>query len=183
MLKNLTNDQLLACVEFNQLLVDTSPTAVLVWLGEVEVENVTSKALVRLLACFNRLFFPGADMDLEFEWIIKAHVYGHCLDYQMPTAPDALPVVMIGLNNRDYKKICNCLPLNHRAAGRLSTSLHEVVHAYFRIYSCRRCESSCDSVRDTAGHGRAWQRVANLVDVGSQVSVGTLAAQRCPTTD
>jgi hypothetical protein len=69
--------------------------------------------------------------------------------------------------------------------GRLSTLLLEAVHVYFRIYSCRWCESSETSVRDTAGHGRAWQRVASLVEhatprvLGVPLKLGRFSAIKC----
>jgi hypothetical protein len=49
----------------------------------------------------------------------------------------------------------------------MSTLLHELVHAYLDYYACR-CEEILDSfetkVKQSRGHGHAWQRIANSIE-------------------
>jgi hypothetical protein len=63
--KYFTNDQILACVEFSQLLNDKSPIPMFTRLGETELRNTTSEEMISILGCFNRLFFPGATLNFE----------------------------------------------------------------------------------------------------------------------
>jgi hypothetical protein len=72
--KRFTNDQILACIEFSQLLNDTSLTALFVRLGEVEVQNTTPKELAHIFSCFNRLFFPGANTYFEVELFTETNL-------------------------------------------------------------------------------------------------------------
>jgi hypothetical protein len=158
--KYFTNDQILACVEFSQLLNDKSPTPMFTRLGETELRNTTSEEMISILGCFNRLFFPGATLSFEFEWLTDPGVYRQCLY----SNTDNLRMVKIGLNRCEYKVLPDHPTLNRRAMARLSTLLHEVVHAYLCVYACTMCESSRISVMDARGHGRAWQHVAGLIE-------------------
>ncbi|KAF1831181.1 hypothetical protein BDW02DRAFT_601042 [Decorospora gaudefroyi] len=165
-----TLDQLLARRQFQQLLHDPDPNPIFTRLGERRLKNVDPEELIRILDCFNRLFFPGAVMDFEFRWLSNPNTLGNSIRSLTPNGGRL--IVKIGLNDYHHSYPLEYLPLNQRAMSRLNTLLHEVVHAYFQAYSCRQCQASLSAVEDTKGHGRAWQRVAALVERAASCVLG-----------
>jgi hypothetical protein len=127
--------------------------------------------MIDVLSLLNRLFFPGAGMDIQFEWISGGRVYGQTWDTSSMTSTDR-PTGKIDLNFKVFREIPSYSPLNNRAMGRMGTMLHELVHAFFDAYACKMCQSSTRSVNDAKGHGRAWHHVTSLVERAAPRVIG-----------
>lgn len=58
------------------------------------------------------------------------------------------------------------------AMGRLTTSLHEVVHAFIGMYACTSCPSHNAYVEHLEGHGLVWQRIVNYAEHAASHAMG-----------
>ena len=152
---------------WKDLCNDKSAKSLLQRLGGKNGIDVSKAEMKRLINIFTFIFFPttstDAKMELDFAW----------QDWrQMPQEVGAYreldkggPLICMCAFN--YVKGESCGSLNEIALDRLSTILHELIHAYLDFYACRCVEvldSFEENVDQAQGHGRAWQRIASAIE-------------------
>jgi hypothetical protein len=151
-----TNNQLAACLDFHKLASDTAPTSLRARLGQENMQSLVSVPEIQdLLRCFNRIFFPGACTDFVFAWSSNPGAVGSWA-HEPQLGSSAVPAVQVRLHPTQCKSLPDYPRFSARAMGRLSTLLHEVVHAHLLVYACKICEPSYVAVEDAGGHGAAW---------------------------
>ena len=123
--------------------------------GTLTVDDM--RALIKHLLC---VFFFGAIIPFDFAW------HSHYLETNVNwigvtvtenrngedvqcIAMHPTKVVMSGSPSRDFTRAL--------AMQRLSTLMHELIHAVILALCCRACRAANDNL---AHHGRAWQRLA-----------------------
>jgi hypothetical protein len=151
-----TNNQLAACLDFHKLANDTAPTSLRARLGQENMQSLVSVPEIQdLLRCFNRIFFPGACTDFVFAWNSNPGAVGSWAR-EPQLGSSAVPAVQVRLHPTQCKSLPDYPRFSARAMGRLSTLLHEAVHAHLLVYACKICEPSYVAVEDAGGHGAAW---------------------------
>jgi hypothetical protein len=159
-LTTFTNDQLSACIEFQNMSHDESATSVMSRLGlDNAGDSVSTQEMQHLATLLMRIFFPDAALELDFQWTSMPSVFGWCLG--IPTRNQQC--ILIALHRTSHAEIPDYPPFNGRARARLGTLLHELVHAYFAMYVCM-CEAYKKDVHDAGIHGVAWHHVAAVVE-------------------
>jgi hypothetical protein len=165
-LRIVSNDQLWARLDLQEAFDNTSPIGFPARLGHENLDGqVTLDEMQYLLKLLNRLFFPGAPMEFTFTWGPDriGSPLGSCSSI-VSTNSEGNPVAHICLHPTSFRDVPEHPPFSSRAMGRMSTLLHEVVHAYLRVYTCTMCTGRDIVVDDISGHGVAWQHVAGAVE-------------------
>jgi len=73
---------------------------------------------------------------------------------------------------KDLSKQADPLSPRLRFKEYIDTLLHEMLHAYFAIYTCATspaCKESCDTLLHRHGHGNAWQDAALVIENATEV--------------
>ncbi|KAG9188198.1 hypothetical protein G6011_02121 [Alternaria panax] len=153
---------------FQALVEDKSDKALLKRLGKDNASKVSKDEMKQLIKTFSTIFFPttrsDAPMELDFEWEdwrdrrTRIGLY-----YERDGGTPTISMCAFNYN----KKVSSYGSVNVLAMDRLSTILHEIVHAYLDHYACRcvgKPELFEEDVNQLNGHGRAWQRIASLVE-------------------
>jgi len=147
--------QLAAIAAFRGLVEDKATGSLLRRLGWSDARSVSKDQMKYLMKLLSAIFFRDYQMELEFEWKnCNDNVFGR---YTCDVHPK------IELSAFDYMDASPHGNLPARTMSRLSTLLHELVHAYLGIYACR-CPSFVKDVESLKGHGLAWQRIASSVE-------------------
>lgn len=160
-------------------LIRAERTTTLHKLGWKNAGKAVRKAdILQILDIFNRLFFFGA-LRLQFKWEVGLTGPGGGAAYGQCCPPNSCASSLIQMD-------AVCINTNIQGlAGhsgptlsRLGTLLHEVLHAYFFQYACRRCAMWGTNIGD-GGHGRAYQMTASRLEEvterlfgGMRLSVG-----------
>jgi len=149
------DEQLDAIASFKELVEDKATGSLLRRLGWYDPRSVSKDQMKYLMKLLSAIFFRDYEMELDFEWKT-------CNDnYFGRYTCDVHPKIEMSASN-----YMDALPhgnLSARTMSRLSTLLHELVHAYLGVYACR-CPSFVKDVESLKGHGLAWQRIASSVE-------------------
>jgi len=168
-LGNLTDSQRKATKAFLDMIEDQSEDALLQRLGRRDTHDVKEWEMERLMILLSQIFFqitPWDRMEVFFRFedaTDDPHVLGTC------SAPDRHgkfhdDKVTVRMSPCTVKSIPGFRHLNGRTMSRLSTLVHELVHAYINMYACISCLSYQEDVDQLDGHGRVWQRIARRVE-------------------
>ncbi|KAI4923611.1 uncharacterized protein J4E92_007585, partial [Alternaria infectoria] len=149
------DEQLDAIASFKELLEDKATGSLLRRLGWYDASSVSKDQMKYLMKLLSAIFFRDYQMELDFEW----KTYND--DYFGRYTCDVHPKIEMSAFN--YMLASPHGNLSARTMSRLSTLLHELVHAYLGIYACR-CPSFVKDVESLKGHGLAWQRIASSVE-------------------
>jgi hypothetical protein len=145
---------------------------------QVKYHSPESSACLRpYFDLFNRMFFDEslAKSVCTFEmvhrgdrrWMLNScarHFYGSAKQLIMPESPVHAKVKILLFENPKRSK-------STRLQSYVGALLHEMIHAYFQLYtcSCRKCVDEERPLRGVTGHGIAWQRAAKVIEDFMQV--------------
>ena len=163
--EHLTDAQLKAIDAFNAMIEDHSEHAVLQRLGHPDARSVNGWEMERLIILLTTIFFqttPWDRMEVRFDWSNQPSDPGSMGDCTC-AGPDQ-PYAVVRLSASEVRPFRAFRHLTGRAMSRLSTLLHELVHAYVGYYACPCCSSSREDLVQLGGHGRVWQRIARSVE-------------------
>jgi len=163
--EHLTDSQLKAIDVLNGMIEDHSEQAVLQRLGHQDARSVKGWEMERLIILLTTIFFqttPWDRMEVRFDWSDQPSDPGSMGDCTC-AGPDQ-PYAVVRLSASEFRPFQNFRHLSGRAMSRLSTLLHELVHAYVGYYACPCCSSYREDLVQLGGHGRVWQRVARSVE-------------------
>jgi hypothetical protein len=160
---------------FATLLGDTLDGTLMKRLGKKDASNVSEDEMDTLIKILSTIFFPTMcsdyKMELGFEWTDWRDERSLLGDYT--DCEYGGPRIRMGAFN--FSRAPEDGPVNGLALNRLSTILHELVHAYLDHYACRCApnpRSFNEDVEQWKGHGRAWQRIAWSVEEAAPSLVG-----------
>ncbi len=160
---------------FATLLGDTSDGALIKRLGNKHASSVSRDEMDALIKILSTIFFPTTwsddKMELDFKWT-DLRGWPSCMGDYTERAHGGPMIRMCAFNFSGAQKDG---PVNRFAMDRLSTILHELVHAYLDHYACRCApnpRSYDEDVEQFKGHGRAWQRIACSVEENALSLVG-----------
>ncbi|KAF2655297.1 hypothetical protein K491DRAFT_716379 [Lophiostoma macrostomum CBS 122681] len=137
---------------------------------------VGKREMEKLLQIINELFFFAAIPNLEFWWVEE---FGDEMLGACATRPES-QVNIIKMNTTAYDEGWKDHP-QARQLDRLSTLLHEALHAYLNTHSCKSCSRFGDNMGN-GGHGMAWTLVAAKLEaavprlLGVPVRLGVFCA-------
>lgn len=155
-LKYATNIEIGACAELNRLINDKSINSVMRRLETPTQCLVAPHEMENLLRLLARAFFPcGDSIKFSFSWMEQRAAYGSCILID--------GVASIKMSPTSWAEVDGTPVLQAAGMGRLSTLLHETVHAFLGCYTCK-CPMEKIHVEDWRGHGIAWQRISNWVE-------------------
>jgi len=105
------------------------------------------------------VFFFGAAIPFDFAWETGILETNDWLGVTSPLDHNGVEVQVIAIHPTKVKLDVTLAPNYIRALAiqRLSTLMHEIIHAVLNTLCCRDCYASNDNL---AQHGRAWQRLA-----------------------
>ena len=153
---------------FKSLVEDKSDKALLKRLGKTDGRQVSQDEMKLLIKTFSTIFFPttpsDVQMELDFQWEDWRNTPGEIGLYC--TNGTDMPWISMCAFNVD-KEVPSYGHLNGLAMDRLSTILHEIVHAYLDRYACHCIGvfgSFEESVNQLSGHAWAWQRITSSVE-------------------
>jgi len=161
----LTDAQIKAIDAFNAMIEDRSEHAVLQRLGHPDARSVEGWEVERLIILLTAIFFqttPWDRMDVRFAWSDQPSDPGSMGDCTC-AGPDQ-PYAVVRLSASEVRPFRDFRHLSGRAMSRMSTLLHELVHAYVGYYACPCCSSYREDLVQLGGHGRVWQKVARSVE-------------------
>jgi hypothetical protein len=171
--EHLTDTQLKAIETLDCMIQDQSEVALLRRLGHPDGQDVEYWEMERLIILFSKIFFqitPWDKMEVLFHWGVSAaypHLLGSC------TGPDfGRRKTKVWMSAYAVTPDPSFRHLNGTTMSRLSTLVHELVHAYICEYACRSCPSYQEDVAQLDGHGRVWQRIAKSVEYFARRVIG-----------
>ena len=120
-----------------------------------------TEVMMRMIEAFSKMFFLGKLDSVRLEWNSEMAEYGKCSVSYINGLQGC-----ITLSRRDYH-------IETRDRNRLGsytgTLLHELCHAFVRLYSCSgecrqfQCVAGQSIARGETGHARAWFLLATAV--------------------
>ncbi|KAF2006722.1 hypothetical protein P154DRAFT_570105 [Amniculicola lignicola CBS 123094] len=116
---------------------------------------------LKLLNVFNDLCFFGVVNNLEFEWLDESeNVLGHCI-VDLTTGTPTIAISTRDWCNEFWEEMGSMCEARKR--DRISTALHEMIHAYLERYACGDCPMWHKCI-GFDGHGAAWQLIAAAIE-------------------
>ena len=172
-----TDEQLDALAKWKALLKNKSGTNLLQRLGEYDAgRSVQEREMEELMKIFAAILFRitrADEMQLEFSWSnLDDGDLGFCYSPNVITRSCRIGMPRTKVDAHVNPTTANAYGFNGRAVDRLSTLLHELVHAYLDLYGCRSCTSNIECVVQLDGHGRAWQLIASAIERATGVYLG-----------
>lgn len=154
-----TVKEIYACKVLTQMLSNRTPGSMLQRLGQPDARAVATHEIESLLVLWSMAFFPSSEqMTFSFSWNDGRDPYL----YGSTKVIDN--VSYIKLNPLGCKTVAAYGALNANTMARLSTLLHELVHAFIRTFACKCHDTRFENLDNAGGHGVVWQRIANWVE-------------------
>lgn len=149
----------ISATEALQMMVhDPKPGSIFQLLGQPDPRGVSAQDMEKLLKQLYKAYFPSpGQLEFVFSWTEEGDsTYGSCAT--------ANGVAYVDLNALSCDEPAAYGVLSGRALGRLGTLLHELVHAFVEMYTCRNCPAWDANVDCARGHGHVWQSIAYWVE-------------------
>jgi hypothetical protein len=152
--ENLSEDQKKASIRFQQLMekLGEDLNAKECFIAEDKMEE--------LIQVLNRLCFLGALPEIEFGWCWDTE-WAHFALYEVYDESEPVRILMhrsFSVGDRHFKG-----HKDKKRLARLSTLLHEMVHAFLERFCCETCPTFQDN-HGSDGHGRAWLMIAAKIE-------------------
>ena len=127
-------------------------------LNEADAREHVNQGKMRTLVMMLSIFFSGQIDPLQVQWNTKwldsEDFWLHSLLVSLRHLDS--PNIYASLHDWSYTHLS-------RAAARLGVLLRESTHAFLAEYGCKGCSGYGDNF-GSAGHGRAWQRLALTIN-------------------
>ncbi|CAG8955710.1 hypothetical protein HYFRA_00010976 [Hymenoscyphus fraxineus] len=121
---------------------------------------------------FDSLFFNGTLKNLCSIFLIRNQNFVPLGQTRPPTTTSHVAMKIEIRDLFTFPGRCEVLPLRERLASYIETLLHEMLHAFFMIYSCPCI--SCNVINESAqglgllGHGESWLRAALQLELAAK---------------
>jgi hypothetical protein len=123
-------------------------------------------------------FFLGAPVKIELMWNIKDMVEHDTLGFTETTERDGQEIELIMMHpTKKYTHSWISDQGRSMALDRVSTVVHELIHAFLDSLGCSKCASNHENM---SNHGRAFQILAKAIEeqaprlIGLQLNLGRL---------
>lgn len=155
--------------EFQNLLNGPSEGSLMHRLGATDGRTVSKTEYVYILRLLCGIFFPGT-IPFSFDFCYDADAYGDCSSWQegQTVLVRIHPLIVEELHDKPPQGSV----VNDLAMSRFGALLHELCHAFLVVYACKKCPSYNAHVRNFAGHGFAWQRIAYSIELAAHRVLG-----------